>query len=212
VTTPLAVFDFDGTLFTRNSPLDFTRFALPAPAFLAGMASFLPFYALFRAGLLDDGATKARFLRTFYRDHALAELQAIADCYATSRIPGQLDPFHQERLRYHQQAGHEVVIVTATFDFVLEPWCRRTGVGLIATEAEVIAGRVTGRLVRGNCYGANKVTALQRRCLTQGRYLFAYGDSPSDLPLLRLADEAYLRGRGIDLRSRPAPASEVSGP
>lgn len=191
--TTLAVFDFDGTLFQGTSPLDFARFALTRAAFTARLLAFLPTYAWFRLGRLDHVAAKARFLRLFFAGRRMAELQRLAQAYA-ARVSGRLDPFHLERLAYHRAAGHRIVVLTASFRFIVEPWCRQMGLDLIATEVEVVGEEVTARLPAGNCFGEAKVEALRRVCALEACSLYAYGDSRSDLPLLRLADYPYYGG------------------
>lgn len=195
--TTLAVFDFDGTLFTKNSPLDFARFAHPGLAFWTRFLGFVPFYALFKLGAVDHVAAKARFLRVFFAGRSIEELERQARAYAEERIAHHLDPFHMERLAYHRASGHRVVVVSATFRFIIEPWCRTMGLDLVATEVETRNGKVTSRLPAGNCYGEAKIQALERTHPLAGNYVYAYGDSHSDVPLLQRADCAYYAGAPV---------------
>jgi phosphatidylglycerophosphatase C len=54
-------------------------------------------------------------------------------------------------------------------------------------------GRLTGRLVGGNCRGVEKARRVRAWLESSGRAdaeLWAYGDSPGDRPLLETADHA----------------------
>lgn len=203
MTATLAVFDFDGTLFTGNSPTDFARFVHGRPAFWPRMLAFLPVYCLYRAGIISGDACKERFLALFFRGQGMGRLRDHAERYA-ARITGHLDPFHRERLAHHRAAGHRLVVVSATFAFIVAPWCEAMGLELLATAVEVAGGQITGKLRGENCHGEAKVRALAAAYPLDRCRLFAYGDSPSDLPLLRRADRAYYRGRPLGVGALPA--------
>lgn len=69
---------------------------------------------------------------------------------------------------------------------------------VIGTKIEVTDGRLTGRFLTPNCYGAEKVRRLQEACprlaTERGNYnVVAYGDSRGDREMLEFADEAYYK-------------------
>ena len=66
------------------------------------------------------------------------------------------------QLRAHQQAGHQVLITTATNRFITELTAAHLGVSeLIATEAECIDNRFTGRVFQTPNMREGKVVRLQ---------------------------------------------------
>ena len=89
-----------------------------------------------------------------------------------------------------------MVVASASLDVSLRAWCAREGLELVATGLEVEDGLCTGRMCPPNCHGAEKLRRV--RVHLGGRrdalYLYAYGDSRGDLPMLRAADEGWFRG------------------
>ncbi len=98
-------------------------------------------------------------------------------------------------VRQHQQAGDEVVIVTATNEFITRPIARAFGVPeLIAVELERDAGGwITGEIRGVPSARAGKVTRVARWLAAGGRGwadvdTTFYSDSLNDLPLLEQVD------------------------
>ena len=62
----------------------------------------------------------------------------------------------------------------------------------------MVEGRLTGRFLTKNCYGAEKVNRL-REVLVAPReeyYIVAFGDSRGDKELLAYADKGYFKPFG----------------
>jgi phosphatidylglycerophosphatase C len=98
-----------------------------------------------------------------------------------------------ERIAWHQAQGDRVVVVSASLDAYLVPWCSSLGVELICTELEIRDGLLTGRYVEGDCYGPEKPRRIRLRyALADYDTVYAYGDGDDDLPMLRLADKRFL--------------------
>ena len=99
-----------------------------------------------------------------------------------------------ERVRWHQECGHRVVVVTASFRYWIEPWCAARGIELIATKLQEQQGVLTGRFDGINCNGAEKVRRV-RAAYDLGVYsrIWAYGNSRGDRPMLTLECIAHVR-------------------
>ena len=95
-------------------------------------------------------------------------------------------------LQWHKQSGHIVAIVSATSTVLLETVGQRLGVShVIGTKLEVVDGTYTGKVVKPVCFGQNKAKLLQQFLRQNGLKIdlsssFAYADSISDVPLLKL--------------------------
>jgi phosphoserine phosphatase len=93
-----------------------------------------------------------------------------------------------------RQAGSEVTLCSASPALVLKPFADRLNIKLIATELEVVDGRLTGRISGNNCRCEAKVQRLEAVYgdLTQYR-LRAWGDTRGDHELLAAAQDAHWR-------------------
>lgn len=190
----LALFDFDGTLSRRDSLADFLGFSFGWPAVVRGGAALMPTLVAYAAGRLANQPAKERVLRHFLGGCPRSELERLGRRYATERLPRILRSTGVERLEWHRREGHAVVVVTASVDIWIQPWCDGLSIDLLASSLEYTDDRATGRLAGVNCHGEEKVRRI-RGCydLTRFRRIHAYGDSRGDRPMLALADEAHWR-------------------
>lgn len=125
-----------------------------------------------------------------FAGYCLSDLENYAQEFCTQVLPGEIRPGFWDRLQEHCEAGDLVYVVTASPRFMLEPWCRSHGVQLLGTEIETDSqNKVTGRLLGENCKGEEKVKRIASLLnLRDFDTIYAYGDTPGDLPMLDLAD------------------------
>ena len=185
----IALFDFDGTVTNRDSYLFFTKY-LGWPRYLWGCFLLSPGIVGYLLRIYPSHLLKEAFLRFFYKDRTVEELQFLAERFCREEIPNILRPAATPRIRWHQDRGDTVVLVSACPRIILEPWCRAMHVEIIATElASDEQGRITGKIAGKNCWGPEKVRQIQLRYdLKNYSEIFAYGDSSGDLPMLEIAD------------------------
>jgi len=132
----------------------------------------------------------------------------------------QVRPETLRLLRLHARMGRDSYIVSASATEIVEPLAEHLGfTGAIATEAEVVDGVYTGRLVEPFRHGSEKAKAIAYLATEKNYDLslcFAYGDSHNDLPMLelvgipiavnpdsKLATVAYERGWPVVQFARP---------
>jgi phosphatidylglycerophosphatase C len=186
--TPLVVaaFDFDGTIARRDTLVPFLfRLAGPrrATQILAAEAG---------RARGDREALKEAVLARLVTGRHHEELAEIGRAYAES-LPRLLRPTMVEQLRWHRDAGHQVVVVSASLHLYLEPLAEHLGAHhVISVELETDdAGQCTGRLVGANVRGPEKEARLRAWCTERfgGDPLesWAYGASSGDRELLRWA-------------------------
>ena len=97
-----------------------------------------------------------------------------------------------DAIKKHQDLGHAIVGITATSDFITAPIFREFGITeIIATNAEVLDGKYTGKVTGLPCYQKGKLARLDQ--WLQGRAVdesWAYSDSINDRFLLEYATHA----------------------
>ena len=190
----LALFDFDGTISDRDSFLLFLRKNTGSVQFALGMTLLLPRIVLFLLGRYPNQALKEDVLSRFLRGWELEQLRQRAELFARQTVPAILRPKAQERLEWHRQRGDRIIVVTATPELILAPWCAAQGVEILGTELETENGRLTGRIRGENCRGQAKVDRIRAYCeLDRFGEIFAYGDTEGDRPMLAIADHPFFR-------------------
>lgn len=195
--TDIAFFDFDGTVTSKDSLFDFVRYAVGNRRFYLGLVLLSPTLAAFKLHVISSQRTKERFMSHFFADSSAAEFRAVADKYSTECIDRITRQEALERIAWHQDQGHEVVIVSASMEDWLAKWCENMQLGLIATRMEKKEGKLTGKFAGNNCSGVEKVNRIKGR-FELGDYncVFAYGDSRGDRQLLEMSDRPYYRNFG----------------
>jgi len=185
----LAIFDLDNTLLGDDSDHLWGRF-LAANGIVDGARYTQEndrFYAAYRRGELDIQAF-LRFVLRPLTEHEPATLYAWRERFLAEWIQPVVLPKAEALLQQHRQAGDTLLIITATNRFITQPIADLLAVPhLLATEAEMIDGRYTGRSYGIPCFQEGKVQRLWAWLKETGHSLdgsFFYSDSHNDLPLL----------------------------
>ena len=152
------------------------------------------FYEHYKAGTLDIH-DYVRFATDAVRLKGPAEAAAAHGRFMREVVQLHLLPEPIELVRRHQQAGDEVVIVTATNEFVTRAIAQAFGVTeLIAVELERDGnGWITGAIRGVPSAREGKVTRVEQWLAATGRgwgdvESTFYSDSFNDLPLLEKVD------------------------
>lgn len=189
----LAIFDLDNTLIGGDSDNLWGEFVceralVETEGFAARNEQF---YQDYKAGTLDIDAY-LRFALSALVGHPREQLDAWHREFMASKIEPLLLPKAEQLLASHRERGHQLLIITATNEFITRPIANLLGVSeLIACEGEVVDGRYTGEPLGIPSFHAGKVTRLHQ--WLEGRELgldgaYFYSDSRNDLPLLELVD------------------------
>ncbi len=185
----IAAFDFDGTITTKDTFLAFLYRAFGKPRVYAALAALSWHGLLVWLGLASRDRFKELLVARLFVGVSVQRLQAIGVEHA-QYIYSLCRPQAIERIRWHQQQGHHLVMVSASLDFYLAPIAQRLGFDdLLCTRLEAESGLCTGRLQGQNCRAAVKVSCLRELFADLDSYLlYAYGDSAGDAELLAQAD------------------------
>lgn len=194
--TVIAAFDFDGTLTYRDTLMPFLLHATGPAKFTRHLTGLTPTLAGYAVGLLSNHAAKETVLTRFFAGYSIQDFEQLADRFAANSLPRLIRPDSLNRLVWHRRQGHRCIVVSASLEAYLKPWASQVGIDeVIGSRLEIQAnGRLTGRLLGANCYGAEKVRRLEALIGSKERYtLYAYGDSRGDRELLAFADHPFYR-------------------
>ncbi len=189
----LALFDLDNTLLNGDSDHSWGMYLAEIgavdPEIQKQKQDF--FYQQYLAGELDIYEF-CEFQFSVLTQHSLEQLHTWRADFLKTVIEPMILNGKAELLERHREVGDDLIIITATNNFVTAPIAKRLNVPtLIATQAEVINGVYTGKLSGIPCYQAGKVSRLNTWLDQQGKKFensYFYSDSINDLPLLELVD------------------------
>lgn len=190
----LALFDFDGTLTTRDSFICFLQFTHGAVFFYLAFFCLLPVLIAYKLKILRNDIAKEYVLKFFYRGWKKERLEAAGKVWVEQKLSSILIEKGIQRLEDHRQNGDEVWLVTASCRPWIEPWCLRMNLNFICTEMEYRDDKVTGCLLHGNNFGAEKEKRIRERLdLRQFKSIYAYGDSNGDTEMLKLSTHPHYK-------------------
>ena len=190
----IVFFDFDGTITTDDSLLNFIRFVVGDRRFLLGLVVLSPMLVLYKLKLIPNYKAKQYMLSWFFKGMSKDAFLKVANEYSLVHIDKILRPKAIEKINWHKNQGHKVVVVSASIECWLRPWCEKNGLELIATKLEIKDDIVTGKLLSKNCYGVEKVNRIKEIYnLKDFEYIYSYGDSSGDKQMLELAHEKFYK-------------------
>ena len=182
------VYDFDNTIYDGESAFDFFLFSLRRHPrlirYLVTVTVSLVRYKLCRISREELLALAEKNM--FGLLHACPDYEALIERF-WDRNMKKIKPFY---LRRRQE---DDVVLTASFDFLIRPCCKRLGITrVICSEADLTHGKIT-RL----CFRENKPTLFDE-IFPGAEIENFYTDSPNDLPFIRRARHSfYVRGARV---------------
>lgn len=186
----VAAFDVDNTLTVRDCVVPFMRTAAGSARLMKVMLSDLgeTFQNVRRR---DRDALKAKFVAGVFAGKNADEIDALGVQFASKVADKWLRSDVATRMRWHQEQGHVVILVSASLGAYLHPLGDLLEVdAVLCTELEEVDGVLSGNLIGKNCRGEEKVLRVQKWREEAGidmqDLVYAYGDSSGDKQLLEL--------------------------
>lgn len=186
----IAVFDFDGTLYSRDSLLDFCRYYYQKKP-LRFWRIFLQLLAFvsWKLGRINTSEFKHRFL-VFLSNDSEQEIEGMAENFWKS--PRVYNPHVVECLRSCQKSNCYAVVASASPMLFILPACKALGIEeVIGTELNFTNGRY---LLGENCRGDEKLRRIKAR-FPASTIREAYSDNFDDLGLLQSAKKGFVVNR-----------------
>ncbi len=206
----LAVFDFDGTLIPGDSIVSFVNYARKKGA-MPGKEYRRVLFATVKylLGGMTDGQIKARSLR-FLRGLSPEARETLAADFVREALLPKVYARGLEAIEENRRAGRIMLLVSASTRNYMQFVSDALGFdALLCTELEA------DFTVRANCKGqekARRVEAWLKQSGIQADWAAsrAYGDSPSDAPVLRLCGHPVLVNPKKALRRAMPEADEAA--
>jgi phosphatidylglycerophosphatase C len=204
---PIAIFDLDGTITHHDTlfPLVLCQLTRPRPLRVLRLVAVLP-AAIRYLFDRDRGALKQSLLRATLRGTPRDELRVACEAYDRDTIARRCFNDALAAIRRHRDAGHYLVLMSASVDFYVPEFGRQLGFDqVISTGVRWDGELLDGTLTTPNRRGEEKARCL-RELVAERRdpETFAYGNSDSDLPHLQIAKHGLLVNGGMRARRAAA--------
>ena len=205
----LYCFDFDGTLTTSDTLLEFIKYAKGRGRFLMVFLMYSPLLVMMKLHLYPNWKAKQQIFAHLFAGMRIEKFDALCRGFAEENQhllrPKGITLVHEALV-----AGAQVFIVSASIDNWVRPFFdirNLKGVQVLGTQIEVVDGKLTGRFKSNNCYGTEKVRRIQealsmtRTADTEDKAISdrslyeieAFGDSRGDKEMLAFADKGHYK-------------------
>jgi HAD superfamily hydrolase (TIGR01490 family) len=186
----VAVFDFDGTLTTKDTLLLFIRYSCGTIRFMFGMALYSPLIVMMMLRLYPNWKCKEKIFSFFFKGMPYEKFKRLGEDFGNNFRNTIIRPSMKERLQWHLSQNHKVYVISASIEEWVKPFFCTFG------DVTVLATRVKPDLsgfASNNCYGQEKVERLLKAEPDREKYfLYAYGDSRGDREMLAFSDSPTL--------------------
>ena len=172
-------YDFDKTIYKNDSSTEFFVYMIFSRPYLLLFAPwFLIVLALYGMKLMSKKRVKECL---FFFVPWYSNIDRIVDKF-WSKNANKIQDW------YAKQKADDDIVISASLSFIIKPVMEMLNIkNWIATNYSVKTGKIYG----DNCYGEAKKVEFDR--LYKGQKLEAfYSDSLSDLPMMKVAEKAYL--------------------
>ena len=179
-------FDFDGTLTTKDTLIEFIRYAHGSAALLWGLLCYSPLLILMKLHLYPNYKAKQRIFAHYFAGMKMEDFDKLCNKFAEYNRSllrsGGITAIDEAIAK-----GVDVIVVSASIENWVAPFFPHVTVA--CTKIEVTDGKLTGRFLSKNCYGQEKVNRIAELYPDRSAYrLTAFGDSRGDKEMLDYAD------------------------
>jgi HAD superfamily hydrolase (TIGR01490 family) len=189
----IAAFDFDGTITTKDTLLEFIKFVKGNQAFYVGFIRYAPFIIAYKLKLYPNWKAKQKIFNHFFGGLKYHDFCLEGEKFSV-RLDSMIRPKALEAINEHLKNKNTIYIISASITEWISPFCKKIGItNTLGTEIEVDdQGILTGKFLSSNCYGPEKVNRLLEKEPDRDSYtLYAYGDSKGDKNLIEFADMGW---------------------
>ncbi|QEC66025.1 HAD-IB family hydrolase [Panacibacter ginsenosidivorans] len=188
----LALFDFDGTITNKDSLLHFTGYAKGKSSLYAGLALLSPVMILNKIGIIPSQFTKNSFLRFFFKNEDLEKFNQLCKNYATTELKTIVRVKALKKINWHKQQAHRIIVVSASPENYIQPWCEALGIECIATKLLVTNLTVKGVIDGLNCNAEEKRRRIEAVInIADYEEIYGYGDTKGDKAMLSVCTKSY---------------------
>ncbi len=190
----IAFFDFDGTITTKDTLLEFIKFYKGTGYFYLGFLLYSPFILAYKLKLIPNYVAKQKVLQFFFKGEDIEVFQNKCNDFSDLVLPKLLRPKALKEIEKLQAANAVIVVVSASAENWIKKWASENDLELMGTKLSIAENKITGTIEGKNCYGDEKVYRIKQQYdLSSFEEIYCYGDSGGDTAMLRLANFPFYK-------------------
>ncbi len=183
----IAFFDMDYTVLDASSGLLYVKYLRGKKQIGYRLLARVAWWSiLYKASAIDVNSAVPKML-SYVEHQNTAQLMSVSRVWFEEVLKAHITPRALAKMQQHQAQGHEVVLISASTQFAVQPVAEYLHIDFLCTQLIDRDGELTGEVVDPPCYGSGKIFWAQRYAAEHGATLantYFYTDSYSDLPLL----------------------------
>jgi phosphatidylglycerophosphatase C len=197
VNQKIAFFDFDGTITTKDTLLEFIKHSRGSFRFYLGFILNSPWLIAYKLKLISNQKAKERILQFFFRNTPVDLFEQQCERFSREILPQLIRPKALREITRLKESGAAVVIVSASPENWIREWSESVEASLLATRLQTSSTtppHITGKIFEANCYGEEKVRRIKEAyTLEEYNQIYTYGDTGGDLPMLKLGTTSFYK-------------------
>lgn len=189
----IAIFDLDKTITRYDTYVHFLLSILRKKPLRAFRCIHLPISVLvFKLGLRSNSWLKETFLTAFAHGLDRHEIRTISESFTTKVLTSGVYAEALRQIAQHRANGDRLILASASFNLYIDQLAEKLQFDdVLCTQAEWNEhDRLSGRIDGKNCYGKNKLNAVEKHLssIENKGQITLYSDHDSDLPVFLLSD------------------------
>lgn len=190
----IAFFDFDGTITSKDTLLEFIKFYKGKTRFYLGFILYSPFIIAYKLGIIPNNVAKQKVIQHFFKGEPVGTFFNYCNAFSDTVLPALIRPKALVEINKLKAANARIVIVSASAENWITRWATSYGLQLIGTRLATDGKVITGAFDGNNCYGDEKVCRIKEQIdLSAYDEVYSYGDSSGDKAMLKLANHAFYK-------------------
>tara|TARA_B110000211_G_scaffold234595_1_gene304963 strand:- start:1706 stop:2278 length:573 start_codon:yes stop_codon:yes gene_type:complete len=181
----LVLFDFDGTLTTKDSLWAFLFHSNSSTRVYYHLLLHTPYFILGALKIMSKGAIKEKLTGSLLKKFSKEEISSLTHSFQ-GKISRMLNQKVFDAFKNHLINKDEVCIVSASLDFWLMPFTEKHNCHLISTKWNFTSNQFASK----NCKGKEKEIQIRLKYnLEDFDTIIAYGNSTGDNQMMELAHQ-----------------------
>ncbi|GAB4337679.1 MAG: HAD-IB family hydrolase [Calditrichia bacterium] len=192
----IAIFDFDGTITDRDTIVPFFLFWIRLTSNIRGLFSLLLFGSFVKLRLMDTQLFKRKIYSILFNGVNRTVLVKASNSFYHRFVKQHLRKEILDLIKKYNADGYRLIVLSANFKFVIEPFCREFGMECWAIDGIAEGDVMTGELEGAFYHGKEKLRIAEARLAEDElENTIAFGDAPSDIYLLKRVKEGIWVGQ-----------------